>query len=325
MYSSARIRAIESTLLPLDKMRAIYDAQTYSDAINKLTEYGIEVIYCDDGTADVEETLQRALCDACSLIETCVPHPEQLGFLRYPYDCNNLKAAIKCYFRGISPDGMLFSCGVCPAEMAISAVRGDKTDYPENMARAVAVAMEEYSKSKNPQLIDLILDGACYKDMLECAGASGCDMFIRLVKSKIDITNIITCIRLIRMKMGRAGRALLEGGILSGGTYPTEFYTECYDAGEERLCEALAYSVYDKLIMCVCENPGGLSAVEKLADDIYMEIARGAKSIPFGPEVAAGYLIAVQYQVKNLRVILDMKKTGHASDNFSERMRCLYV
>lgn len=325
MYCSARIRAMEGSLVSTDKMRVVADSSTFSEAINKIAECGVALVYSENGEVDAESSLQKTYTDACEFVRSYVPHPEQLEFLRYPYDCNNLKAAIKCYFRGISPNSMMYDCGVCPSDSAMAAVKGEPTGYPEFMSAAVSEAMESYSKTKNPQNIDVIMDRACYRDMLECAKSSECEFFVKLVKTKIDLTNILTCIRLIRMRMGHAGYLLLGSAILEGGTYDQKFFCECYEGGEDKLCESLAFSDYGKFISFIVENRDRLSQVEKFSDDMYMEIAKGAKNIAFGPEVAAGYLIAIEYQIKNLRIILDAKLTGKSTDTLNERLRCSYV
>ncbi|MBE6548422.1 MAG: hypothetical protein E7667_06070 [Ruminococcaceae bacterium] len=325
MYCSARIRAVETMLISSEKIRVMLDGATFSEAISKLEEYGADLIYFENGEVDTESTLQKMYNDACELVWNNVVHAENLNFLRYPYDCNNLKACIKCNIRNISPDSMLYDCGMFSPDEAKLAVQGEFAGYPKNMSAAISQAIDAYAKTKNPQNIDIILDRACYADMLECAENSGCEFFVELVRTKIDLTNIIMCLRLIRMKMGRMGRALLDGAVLSGGTYDLNFFAECYEDGEDRLCEALAFSKYSKFILCICENPDTLSVIEKYSDDVYMETAKYAKAVAFGPEVAAGYLIAVEYQIKNLRIILDAKRTGKTSAQTQERLRCLYV
>lgn len=325
MYCSSRIRAMENSLISADKLRILADTSTFEEAINKLSEMGITPVYTEDGEVDTEQTLQKVYTDACKLIYDCVPHAENLDFLRYPYDCNNLKAAIKCNIRGISPVDMMYDCGTRTIQEACDAVDGEASVFPTNMSTAIVQAQQTYAKTKNPQNIDMILDRACYSDMLECAYSSGCEFFVKLVKTKIDLTNIIICIRLIRMKMGRAGHALLMGALLDGGTYDQKFYTEGYEDGESRLCEMLAFSEYGKFVSLICESSGDISAVEKFSDDMYMDIAKRAKGVAFGPEVAAGFLIAHEYQLKNLRIILDAKKSKKTAQTISERLRCSYV
>lgn len=325
MYCSARIRALETRLLGADGLRAVADASGLEGALSRLSELGYETVRLEDGTADVEGTIQKIYTDACRLLDSMLPYPELTGFMRYPYDCNNLKACIKCGIRGISPDGMLYDCGVYSADDARAAVAGEYSVYPEHMSAAVGEATEAYAKNKNPQSIDLILDRACYADMLNAAVASKCELAAELVRTRIDITNIIIFIRIARMNMGRTGLPLLSGALLCGGEYGIDFFTDAYDGGESGLCELLAFSKYEKFIRCICENPNSLSQVEKYADDIYMELARRAKSVPFGPEVAIGYLIAVEYEVKNLRIILDAKRAGRTVENILQGMRCAYV
>ena len=96
----------------------------------------------------------------------------------------------------------------------------------------------------NPQQVDLILDAACYADMLDAAKESGISLAVRLVETKIDLTNLMTCLRLIRMDLGSAGEAFLQESLLSGGTVATSILTEAYAAGESALAEQLAYSRY---------------------------------------------------------------------------------
>ncbi len=324
-YCSARIRALENSLLSIEKMRAIAESADFSEAINKISEYGVELIHDDNGGFDCEATLQNIYTSACKVVERETPRPEIYNFLRYPYDCNNLKACIKCSIRDISPDSMLYDCGTCTANEAKNAVAGEFFGYPENMSSAIIKAQEAFDKTKNPQAIDMILDKACYADMLECAGSSGCEFFIKLVKSRIDIINITTCIRLLRMKMGFAGRALLADAVLAGGNYDVGFFAEAYDGGESRLCDSLAYSDYNKFIACVCEHADSLSEVEKFSDDMYMELVKDTKFVAFGPEIPAAYLIAMEYEVKNLRIILDGKKSGKTQGEICERLRCSYV
>ncbi len=324
-YCSAKFRALENRLLNSEKMRVLLECPTYAELIGKLTEYGVELLHDESGEVDIEGSLQKMFEDACLEVDTQTPIPEMYRFLRYPYDCNNLKACIKCNIKSISPDSMLYGCGAFSADEAKLASDGEFSEYPENMAAAIAEAQQAYAKTKNPQNIDLILDKACYADMLAAAEASKNEFLISLVRTKIDLTNIITCVRLLRMNMKDSGKALLEGAFLEGGTYDLKFFLDAYDSGEGKLCESLAYSDYGKFISCICENPDRLSNVERFSDNMYMDVVKGTKLISFGPEIPAAYLVAVEYQVKNLRIIIDGKVTGKESEAIRERLRYSYV
>ena len=53
-------------------------------------------------------------------------------------------------------------------------------------------------------------------------------------------------------------------------------------------------------------------------------VCEGAK-VPFGAEVAGGYLVGVETSVKNIRIILAAKDAGLSSDVLRERIRDSYV
>lgn len=65
--------------------------------------------------------------------------------------------------------------------------------------------------------------------------------------------------------------------------------------------------------------------MERAADDELMEVAREAKMVSFGAEILVGYLIAREYEVKNLRILLAGKSVGLTTDALRERMRLSYV
>lgn len=325
MYCSPRIRSLENDIFGAEAFGALAEASSVDEIFSRLAERGVELKRDPDGSVNAEATVEGIFDDACYFISSVTPKPELYDFLRYPYDCNNLKAALKCYFRKTDATSMLYSCGTVDKQFAAKAVAGEKTAYPINMSRAVVEAMNVFSKTKNPQQIDTILDSALYKDMLECAKGSGCGLFVDLVKTRLTLTNIMTCIRLMRMNMGQAGRAILSDAVLPGGVFDEKFFLSAYDEGEGRLYDMLEFTDYGKFAAAAREQKDRFFSIEKTADDIYMELAKKAKMIPFGPEVAAGYLIAREYEVKNLRIILNAKRAGESAEIIRERLRACYV
>jgi hypothetical protein len=71
-------------------------------------------------------------------------------------------------------------------------------------------------------VVDLILDRACYADMLCAAQTAENDYVLRLVRAKIDLTNLNIAIRILRMNSGEAGKALLRDALLFGGEIDVE-------------------------------------------------------------------------------------------------------
>lgn len=335
MYGSARVRAMENNILGREKLDFIVDAKSSAEAIAKLAEYGYKsekkdgsdfYVGADAGSALCEDVLCGILSDAYAEVSDITPDPKVFEWFRYPYDCNNLKLAIKCFIRNIDPTDMLFDFGTVPACSVTECVKdGNFSMFPKNMAYAAKEAQEEFNKTGDPQRIDMLVDKACYEDMLACAQKSGEEILVGWIKAKIDLTNIMITLRVLRMRSGVVGRMFIDSACLTGGTIDKSFFLAVYNAGEETMWNDLYKTQYSKFAVLVAGKDLSLAKIEKYADDHWMETVKEAKWIPFGAPVLAGYLVAREYEVKNIRMILAAKDAGLSSDVIRERLRESYV
>ncbi len=327
MYASTRVHTLERYMVGRERMEALLECRTTEDAIARLGEYGLTLPEAETGVTPAawEEMLLAALRKAYAEVEAAVPDPAPFRAFRYPYDCNNLKVAVKCAIRGISVEGLLFDFGTVPADAVETAVREGKLEglYPPAMAAAVREARTAYDLTSDPRRIDAVLDRACYADMLAALSALGDETVTGWMRAKIDLVNILICLRILRMGRGSAGEAFLADALLPGGTLTHTFFADAYAAEESGLWVALRPTPYDKLTR-LGENPA-LSAVEKAADDLWMELVREGARIPFGAPVVAGYLVGWEAAVKNIRILLAAKNAGLAQNLLRERIRVSYV
>ncbi len=330
MYASARVRAMERRIIGRERMEALLDTRTSEEAVARLVEYGLTLPEGDMlPTAAREGMLLSALREAYADVEASVPDPAPYRAFRYPYDCNNLKVAIKCAIRGIegiADGGLLFDFGTVPADRVETILREGKelSLYPPAMAAAIPAAKAAYDETSDPRMIDAILDRACYTDMLAALAPLGDETVSGWVRAKIDLVNILVCLRVLRMKRGEAGAAFLSDTLLPGGTLPASFFTTAYAAGEDALRSAVAHTPYGPLARPEGDEPP-LWLVEKTADDIWMSLVREGARTPFGAAVPAGYLIGWEVAVKNLRILLAAKDAGLATQALRERIRVSYV
>ena len=331
-YASARIRSLENRIVGRERMEILMESRSVEEVLDRLAEYGY-VTAEEDATvtsgkvasATREAMLLAALREAFREVEQAVPDPAVFRYLRYPYDCNNIKAAVKCSIRGIPAKDLLFDFGTVPAGRVETLLReGKYQDFPPAMAAAIPVAKDVFDRTADPRRIDTVLDKACYADMLAAAEGTGDETLLSWVKVKIDLTNILTTLRILRMSMGAVGGAFLEETLISGGALEVSFFTKIYEEGEARLWEALSPTAYYRLAF-VEGDPRPLSAVEKACDDLYMTLVKEGAWIPFGAPVAGGYLIGCETAVKNIRIVLAAKEAGLDTSVLRERVRLSYV
>ena len=323
LYASARVSAMENRLIGRERMGLLSDETDASGVCDRLTEYGIEPVRDQSGAILREETLlgilRRAYADVCEML----PDDPIARIWLYPYDCNNVKAAIKGFSRGIDPRGMMFDFGTVDVETVVDMVRTNRFEgLAPHMQAAAGEASEAYAKTGNPQLVDLYLDRACYADMLGAAGANA--FCYALVKMKIDLTNLLSLIRVLRMRSGDAGERLLLDAWIEGGALSVDFLREQYRLGEESLWSALRSTEYARFAHGLGEN-STLTEIERRCDGCFMDRVREVKFIPFGAEVITAYLLAVECEVRNLRIILAGKEAGISAATIRERIREGYV
>ena len=70
---------------------------------------------------------------------------------------------------------------------------------------------------------------------------------------------------------------------------------------------------------------GSLTAFEKACDNAVLKTAAGARRVPFGVEVALGYVIAKEAEWTAVRIVMAGRLAGLSTDAIRERLRDAYV
>ncbi len=327
MYASTRVHALERYMVGRERMETLMECRTAEEAVARLGDFGwvLPETAGPRTPAAWEEMLLSVLRGVYDEVEAAVPDAAPFRAFRYPYDGNNLKVALKCAIRGIPADGLLYDFGTVPAAMVERTVREGKEAelYPPAMAAAVAAARAAYNTTSDPRRIDAVLDRACYADMLAAISRLGDDTVMGWMRARIDLSNILICLRILRMGRGELGEPFLADTLLGGGTLTEKFFLSAYADGEGALWSALLPTPYAKLAHL--GDAPSLSAVEKTADDLWMELVRTGARIPFGAPVVAGYLFGWETAVKNIRILLAAKDAGLSQELLRERIRVSYV
>lgn len=315
LYLSARLRAREAALVGKDRLARLAELGSAEEALSALISEGV---LDGDAKSDPEGALNALLREEYATVRAAAPDPALFAFLLYPTDCHNLKSLLKCHYRGVSPDALLIDAGSIPTEELADLFERVPDTVPAHMRAAVDEARVAFDRTGDPREIDFLLDAACFADMSENAAAL--PLAAELVRARADMINLSSCRRLIRMRAGEAGAVMLQRAFLPGGTIGCETLSELYAEGESAFAAYAARSAY----AAVFEGATAAEA-ERRADDYYLQIARRAKETPFGAEVVIGYLVGLEYAVKNLRILL-VAKAGNADARvLAGRLRESYV
>lgn len=330
LYLSTRLRAAENSLVGKEKLARLAEAKDFSEAYSLACEmYGVQM--SDFGTQGYEKMLsaelEKAYAFATELVDGTIDTDnkpfELLESFRFVYDCQNIKACIKCEAVGKDARPMLSENGSVDANKALVYVGAkDFSVFPENMAKAAPYAIEQLAATGDPQELDLILDKAAFADMMASAQKSGLDYLVSLMKTKIDSVNIGMCLRCIRQNKNKAYFKKLY---IPGGTLDEDFFISNYDETPAKLLNAVSYTEYSDISKYAEQRADtlNLSHIEKLAEEIYAQKAYSVKSVPFGAELVVCYIVQKEYEIKNVRIVLAGKACGLDGERIKERLRAV--
>ena len=303
-YPCAVIRGNERTLLGKADMNKACEAADVQAVMNILSDFGYGDGKPLENPRDYEKALRDEQKRVVDLVLSVVHEKEELEFLQYPVDYHNVKVILKAEILEISPENYLAAGGTVEADKLVYMIQArDYMFMPTRIKEAMEEAIEGFAKNKDPQEIDIILDKACYRDMLKAAESQGDEFVIGYVKLLIDILNILTFVRLRKIKKPATflQKVFLEGGRID----------EKYQIVGEKLDIYGFKEIIDQGAAKV-EETGKYSLLEKLCDDKKVEYIKGAKFITTGIEPIAAFYIAKENEIKNLRMVLTGKLAGTA-------------
>lgn len=325
VFSSVLLRSKEVRMLKKADLERVAEQRDIGSAMRVLAEFG----YGDGketGTGLADEMLANSLDEAYELVFSILPDEPEMKLFLYPNDYHNAKVLLKAEALKTDPAPFLIEgATIPPAKMEEAIRKRDFATMSVYMKQAIAEAAENFAKSRDPQEIDIVLDRACYGDMLAEAMKTEDDFVLGYVKLLVDLLNMGTFIRL--RKIGKSknffGKIFLEGGNVDKTLFEGA-YEEGYGAIADRL---QPYGYYDIFAEGAEEvrRTGNFALLEKQIDDLKIKFAKECKYKSFGLDVAAAYLIAKETEVKNLRIIFAGIAAGTDLKVIAERLRETYV
>lgn len=322
LYASSRIRALERTLLTREIIDRMLEARTLEDSLKVLQdecEYGLEQNLSAGRYEDLlSEEHQKNIALLQSLDEELSP------FFLYRYDYLNIKILLKAEFLG-QEDALFSPLGSIPITELRAAIRERNfTGLTPIMQQATAEAIETFGRNRDPQLIDLLLDKACFEEMKEKAKKLANGFIKEYLAREIDSANIKA---FVRIKRQGGGSDLFRQTFISGGKLELALFLSYFGEEIAAFAQALAYTEFGNVLSEALPaiNAGNLGAFEKQLEDYSLIQLKKAKFIPFGPEPLVAYMLAKENDLKTARIILAGKAAGISTERIAEKVRETYV
>lgn len=326
-YASARIRAKETRLLKRSHFDRMLDASNADEAYKVLTEseYGIS----GKSIASVfayEELLADEMKKCYMLLLEITPQAEVVRAFQRRHDYFNIKVLLKSEFSGKDTPDVLMDTGTIDKEALKVMIRErDHSELAPIMQEAVDQTRELFSKTQDPQIVDIILDKASYHQMAIDFKEIDSPFLHRLADLITDTTNIKM---FIRARSLNKSWDFIQRILLKDGTIPEKLYFESSDKSIDDFAEEIKGSEYADAVAKgweMSKSRRDSSELEKQLDNYIMEYIQGAKLVTMGVEPLIAYLFAKEAEIRNVRIIMTAKINKLSIDLVRERLRESYV
>lgn len=323
LHAAARVHSLENQMISRQELLKAIEAASAQEAFKVLSGKGL---FRDFPMKEYEKALEQELKETYQLAENITGKSQITCIFRYPADGHNLKVYAKSQategdFEQLYKETGTFSPETMKQEL--TAKRFDK--IPGKLGQAALYAMERLAKTRDPQIASIIIDNAVLELISEKAHEIGNPLLIEYAASKIDLINIETAIRLMRMKKEpyQVRKMLAEGGTLSPADISGEF-----SAGYEgmlRLTDRAGKKKRMEKSIAALKQGQPLSVFEENLDACFKDLFDRAKIIPFGLEPVIAFLYQKEQEIRAVRLVLAAKLFGLPKDRIAERVRYIYA
>lgn len=326
-YSVSRIRAIERKLLDKGKLDRMVEAKSPEEALKVLQEADYGKRDSDSiNIYDYENMLRDENKKVYSLLKEIAPEPDVFDLFLISNDYHNIKVILKSELSGQDYDSLLVESGSIPADKIKTMIRDrSMAEMPAIMKNAVEECIQTYNKTLDPQVIDIILDKASFKQMKDTSIKSGSTFIKNLVTLFIDLANIKV---FLRVKALNKTWDFLQKVLIPEGSINISIYVQNLDNPLDSFIDALKFTSLGEFLEEGIESfkaTGSLTKFEKLCDNLILNYVKKSKFISLGIEPLVGFLMAKEMEIKNARIIMVGKINNISNEVIRERLREAYV
>lgn len=322
-----RLRVYETRLLDKSKIDRMIDSNSAQEALKVLqeTEYA-NVMTNVKRAEDYEIILSEELKRLFAVMYDISPEKSLVDLMSIKYDYHNIKVILKGMFLKEDLSYLLIDIGTVNVSKLKSLIENNEIrDLSPIMREAIEEAIKDFENSKDPQMIDIILDKYMFKSIIQIRDSIK-DRFVnKYVEAVIDSTNLKT---LLRIKKQNKGREFFTSVIIEGGSLDKDRLLSMLNDSVENIATKLSFTDYAEFIKRGIEyytKTGSVSLLEKLVDNYIMDMMKDAKIIPFGVEPILAYIYAKETEIKIIRIIMVGKLNNISAEVVRERLRDIYV
>lgn len=323
LHAAARVHALENQMISQQELLKAIEAAGAQEAFKSLS--GKEM-FRDFSLNDYEEAFEQELVRTYRLVESITDQSGVTQVFRYPADGHNLKVYVKAKAAGGNFDHLYKGTGTFSVQQMEEELASRRFDHvPESLGQAALDASDRLAKTRDSQIVDIVIDKAVLSLMRKDAEKIGNPLLVEYVALKIDLINIETAVRLMRMKKDayEVKRIFAEGGTIA----PSDI-SEGFSAGYEGIARLVDKAGRKRRMgksISALKQGQPLTVFEQNLDGCFKDLFDKARVIPFGIEPVIAFLYLKEQEIRACRLVLVSKIYGLPKDQIAERVRYIYA
>lgn len=327
VYSNARAKAMENSLLTQEKITRLVFAENLDEGIRILYESNYGGGIAINSPYDFEVMLQAEIQAISAFLREAMPTGSGLECFLFKNDYHNAKAAMKAkYLRLEEAAFMLKPDGMMSGKKIVDDVKQDNyNDFYEPMQKAAReIDLAFAMGNRSARFIDITLDKALYSHMAAFLKKCKYADMKKYFASETDFKNISA---LLRTKKLGLDQKFFKEGFLEGGNIRLDEFTAIFDKEIEEIADALRYKDAAKFAAKAVSDVKneGMVTFEADLDNFLQDIFKKNRNDLFGVAPIAGLFVAKNTEIKVVRMILVCLKNNIDKQIIKKRLREFYA
>ena len=320
---SMRIKYLEARLMGSEAFGRMLSCKDPDDAMAVVCDRLGEDFAKVTSAFDFETVIENEEKKVSDFLLKNVPDRSLVEIFAIRRDFMNIRALLKADIRNISPDNMLVSGGTLGKDEIKKAFdRRDEKVLNGYFIAAINAAFGAYAQTGDPQRIDTVCDRICFECLKNAADRSPFTFVSEFFGMRIDIINILSFIR--QSLMGKNASFFYSTVLPGGKVFSENELVTLYSQSLEAFLERISHTEYSSVTENFDINSPDPTALEKSADKFVCKKIKELRKVSFGPQIVSGYILAKEYEIKNIRIAMSGILSGQSGDVIKERLRLGY-
>ena len=315
IYSNARAKALENTLLTKDRLNRMVESVSADEAVKILYEVNFGDGLIIDGAPEFERLIQAEEKKFIFFIKEVSASDYITKYFLLENDYHNAEAIIRSKYIKTDYTAMLKPNGLYDSEdLAKKIMTDDYGDFSEELSAVLSFADSEFVAGRaNGANINSAFRKALFKELLTCSKKNG--ELKNIFECRADCVNIGTALR--TRNFSEAEKYFVPGGTLDSDILKI-LCEEDYDVLKEK-CRFFPRS--DFILSAINREEKPLTEFEKLADDYAMDILIKNKYSAQGLLPFVIYCYYKYAEIKNVRIVMVGLLNGWDKNDIKRRLR----